>query len=114
MASAEGDTLTPYTAEDAHVFHEVLEWKRSVFDDTLEDAARGLGLPAVEVSLAFPVSGIVRAVLAKNVHYTTRLAMAWLRPSELREMQDDLRRVAGDRQLPMSLRDFAQRLLVPS
>ncbi|MRG90548.1 hypothetical protein [Polyangium spumosum] len=113
LARAEGDTIVVYTAEDAHVFHEVLEWKRSLFDDTLEDAARALGLSAVEVSFAFPVSGIVRAVLAKNMHYTTRLALAWLRPSELRDVQDDLRRVAEDRQLPTTLRDFAQRLLVP-
>ena len=114
LASAEGDVLSAYTPEDAHVFHEVLEWKRSLFDDTLEDAARALGLPAVEVGFAFPVTGIVRAVLAKNMHYTTRLALSWLRPSELRNMQNNLHRVAGDRQLPTSLRDFAQRLLVPS
>lgn len=114
LASAEGDVLSPYAAEDAHVFHEVLEWKRNLFDDTLEDAARALGLPALEVGFAFPAPEIVRAVLAKNMHYTSRLALAWLRPSELREMQDDLRRVAQDKRLPNSLREFAQRLIVPS
>jgi hypothetical protein len=114
IASAENDALAPYTEEEAHIFHEVLEWKRNLFDDTLEEGARTHGLPPVEASLAFPAVGIVRAVLAKKMHYTTRLALAWLRPSELRDVQDDLRRVTQDRQLPTQLRDFAQRLLVPS
>ncbi|TKD08656.1 hypothetical protein [Polyangium fumosum] len=114
LASAEGDTITPYSAEDAHVFHEVLEWKRDRFDDKLDEAGRALGLPEFEASLAFPAFGVVRAVLAKNMNYTTLLALAWLRPSELREVQADIRRVAEDKRLPTSTREFAQRLVVPS
>ncbi|MDI1479048.1 hypothetical protein [Polyangium sp. y55x31] len=114
LASAEGDVISPYSTEDAHVFHEVLEWKRDAFDDKLEEAGRALGLPELSASLAFPASGVVRAVLAKNMHYTTRLALSWLRPSELRQVQDDIRRVAEDKQLPTTLRDFARRLLVSS
>jgi len=107
------DALCVFAPEDGHMFHEVLEWKRNKFDDALEEGAKAHGLPPIEVSLSFPATGIVRAVLVKNMHYTTRLAMQWLRPSELREVQVEIRRIAEDRATPTALRDFANRLLLP-
>ena len=94
--------------DDGHMFHEVLEWNRNKFDDALEQGAKALGLPPIEVSLAFPASGIVRAVLVKNMHYTTRLALQWLRPSEVRDVQVEIRRIVEDRKIPTVLRDFAE------
>jgi hypothetical protein len=114
LASEDGTVVVPQIPEDGHLFHEALEWKRNTFDDALEEGARAHGLPPLEVSLAFPTPGIVRAVLAKNMHYTTRLALQWLRPSELRDVRDDLHRVADDRRIPTALRDLARRLLVPT
>ncbi len=107
------DALVVYEAEEGHMFHEVLEMKRNQFDDALEQGAKTLGLPPIEVSLSFPASGIVRAVLVKNMHYTTRLALQWLRPSEVRDVQVEIRRIVEDRKNPTVLRDFAKRLLVP-
>lgn len=109
-----GGPPSPYADEDGHVFHEALEWKRARFDDALEEGAQALGLPVDEVFAAFPVAGIVRAVLSKGMHYTTRLALHWLRPSELREMRDDLLRISQDRTLPTPIRELAGRLCVPA
>jgi hypothetical protein len=106
------DELFVYASEDAHMFHEVLESNRNKFDDALEQGAKTHGLDPIEVSLAFPASGIVRAVLVKNMHYTTRLALQWLRPSEIRDVQVEIRRIVEDRKVPTVLRDFAARLLV--
>jgi hypothetical protein len=114
ITDADGGPTRPYADEDGHIFHEALEWKRSRFDDALEEGARALGLPVDDVFAAFPVAGIVRAVLSKGMHYTTRLALLWLRPSELREMRDDLVRISQDRMLPTTIRELAGRLCVPS
>ncbi|UQA56574.1 hypothetical protein [Polyangium aurulentum] len=114
IADAEGSAVTPYADADGHVFHEALEWKRSRFDDALEEGARSLGLPVDDVLAAFPVAGVVRAVLGKGMHYTTRLALHWLRPSELREVRDDLLRISKDKTLPTPIRELAERLCVPA
>lgn len=106
------DALYVFTPDDGHMFHEVLEWNRNKFEDALEAGAKVHGLPALEVSWSFPATGIVRAVLVKNMHYTTRLAFQWLRPSELRDVQVEIRKIAEDRATPTALRDFALRLLV--
>jgi len=111
LITADGELRT-FSNEEGHVFHEVLEWKRSAFDDALEEGGKSLGLPGFDVSLAFPTTGIVRAVLQKNMHYTTRLALAWLRPTDLRELRDDIRRIAEDRYTPSTIRDLASRLIV--
>lgn len=112
FAIALPEELCVFAPDVGHMFHEVLEWKRNKFDDALEEGAKAHGLPPIEVSLAFPATGIVRAVLVKNMHYTTRLAFQWLRPSELRDVQVEIRRIAEDRATPTSLRDFANRLLL--
>lgn len=106
------ESLCVYSPNAGHMFHEVLEWSRNKFDDALENGAKSHGLPAVEVSLAFPASGIIRAVLIKNMHYTTRLALQWLRPSELRDVQTEIRHIVEDRATPNTLRDFANRLIL--
>lgn len=106
------ESLCVYSPNAGHMFHEVLEMSRNKFDDALENGAKSHGLPALEVSLAFPASGIVRAVLIKNMHYTTRLALQWLRPSELRDVQTEIRQIVEDRRTPTALRDFANRLIV--
>lgn len=113
LVREDGASIVPFSLAEAYVFHEVVESRRNAFDDALEDGARALGLPALDVALAFPAIDIVRAVLAKNVHYTTRLALSWLRPSELRDMRDDIKRIIEDRYTPPPIRDLAERLLVP-
>jgi len=107
------DELCICSFDNGHMFHEVLEWNRNKFDDALEQGAKPHGLPPLEVSLSFPASEIVRAVLVKNMHYTTRLALQWLRPSELRDVQVEIRKIAEDRKTPTVLRDFAARMLLP-
>src|SRR5690242_16023689 len=57
LVTADGE-LCPFSHDEGHIFHEVLEWKRNAFDDALEEGAKALGLPGIEVSLAFPTTGI--------------------------------------------------------
>ena len=78
--------------ETAHLFHEVLEQKRARFDDAVEAAARAAGLPADEAVFSFPAAAVVRAVLAKQHAYLTRLALEWLRTTELRDLRAEIRR----------------------
>lgn len=102
-----------YADDDAHVFYEVLESKRADFDDRLEEAARAAGLPPDDVVLAFPAAGIVRAVLGKGLPYMTRLALLWLRTTELRELRADIVAVSRSPQSPVAIRELAERLIVP-
>ncbi len=96
-----------------HVICEAIEVKRDVFDAELEEGARAVGLPADDALFAFPTVGLVRAVLAKDSPYLTRLALLWLRPTELRELRDDILRVSRQPNLPVPLKELAQRLVVP-
>ncbi|APR77817.1 Hypothetical protein A7982_03164 [Minicystis rosea] len=97
----------------AHLFHEPLEWKRARFDDAVEDAARALGLPAEDVLFSFPVTEIVRAVLAKEQPYMTRLALEWLRTTDLRALRREILAVLKQDNMPVPVKDLAQRLVVP-
>ncbi len=106
------DSLCKYAPEEGHMFHEALEWKRNKFEETLEQGAKVHGLQPLDVSFSFPFAGIVRAVLERNMHYTTRLGLQWLRPSELRDVQAEIRRIVEARGTPTSLREFASRMLV--
>ncbi len=99
--------------ETAHLFHEVLEQKRARFDDAVEAAARAAGLPADETVFSFPAVAVVRAVLAKQHAYLTRLALEWLLTTELRELRGEIRKVAQDTNMPLPVRDLAERLVVP-
>jgi len=102
-----------YEPGHAHLFHEPLEWKRARFDDAIEDAARALGLPAEEVLFAFPAVEVIRAVLARQHSYLTRLALQWIRPTELRELRREILAVREVRDMPVAVKELAERLVVP-
>jgi hypothetical protein len=102
-----------FSPADAHLFHEPLEWKRARFDDAIEEAARALGLPAEDVLFSFPAVAVIRAVLAKQVAYLTRLALSWIGPTELRELRRDILAVAKSREMPAPVKELADRLVVP-
>ena len=104
---------TRHTPATAHLFHEALEWKRARFDDAIEEAARALGLPAYAVADTFPAVEVIRAVLEKEHPYLTRLALEWIRPTELRELRVELRAVTKAPNLPAPVKDLAERLIVP-
>jgi hypothetical protein len=97
----------------AHAFHEVLEWKRSRFDDAVEEAARAAALPVDEAVFSFPAVAVVRAVLAKQHAYMTRLALEWLRTTELRELRAEIVAVGRSPDMPVAVKDLAERLTVP-
>jgi hypothetical protein len=109
----DGRPATRCTPDTAHLFHEALEWKRTRFDDALEAGARAHGLPADEVVFAFPTVDVIRGVLAKQHPYLTRLALEWLRPTELRALRADLREVTRTASMPLPVKDLAERLIVP-
>ena len=68
---------------NVHLLHEALEWKRTRFDDAVAESARALGLPEDEIVDSFPIFDLVRAIFDKKVIFLTRLALAFLRLSEL-------------------------------
>jgi len=109
----DGRPATRSTPDTAHLFHEVLEWKRPRFDDALEAGARAAELPADEVVFAFPTVDVVRGVLAKQHPYLTRLALEWLHPTELRALRADLREVTRTASMPLPVKELAERLIVP-
>ncbi|AKT40055.1 hypothetical protein [Chondromyces crocatus] len=110
----EGSAPRPYTLEQAHSFYEVLETKRQDFDDTLEEAARAAGLPAEEILFSFPAISIVRSVLDKGLPYMTRLALLWVRNTELRELRDAILTVSRSQEMPIAVRELATHLVVPA
>jgi hypothetical protein len=113
---APGDGREPFRCEpgDEHALYEVLETKRNEFEKRLAEGARGHGLSEDDVVLAFPAVEVVRAVLLKHMAYTSRLALLWLIPSELRELRGDIERVIKAKETPVSIRELASRLLVPT
>jgi hypothetical protein len=102
-----------YAVEQAHAFYEVLESKRDDFDDAVESAARGAELPADEILFSFPAVAVIRAVLEKGFPYLTRLALLWIRNTELRELRAEILVVSRSGEMPLPIRDLAERLLVP-
>lgn len=96
-----------------HVLSEVIEWKRDDFESRLEEGARAHGLPPDEVVFAFPAVGVLRGVLGKAFPYYTRLALLWVRPTELRELRADLLAVSKTPNMPTPIKDLAERLVVP-
>jgi hypothetical protein len=109
----DGRPAVAFDPADAHLFHEVLEWKRARFDDALEAGARAAGIPHDDVVLGFPAVPIVRAVLAKEHAYLTRLALEWIAPTELRELRDAIRAAGRGPNMPLAVRQLAERLTVP-
>jgi hypothetical protein len=108
----DGSAPRAYAQEHGHVFFEVLESKRDEFDAKIEEGARAVGLPPEQVVFSFPAIGVVRAVLAKGLPYMTRLALQWLRLTELREVRADIVAVSRDPMMPSPVRDLAARLTV--
>ena len=109
----DGRAPVRWSETEAHLFHEPLEWKRARFDDAIEDAARALGLPAEDVLFSFPVDAVIRAVLAKEQPYLTRLALEWLRPTDLRALRREILAVTKQDNMPAPVKDLARRLVVP-
>jgi hypothetical protein len=56
---------------------------------------------------------VIRAVLAKGFPYLTRLALLWIRNTELRELRAEILVVSRSGEMPVPIRDLAERLLVP-
>lgn len=112
---APADGREPFRCEPGseHALYEVLESKRNVFEERLTEGALQHGLPSDDVVFAFPAVEVVRAVLSKGMAYTTRLALLWVIPSELRELRDDIARVSKAKETPAALKELAERLLVP-
>jgi hypothetical protein len=102
-----------FSAEGAYLFHEALEWKRARFESALEEGARALGLPEGDVVFSFPAVAVVRAVLARQAAYMTRLALEWVLPSELRELRADIVAVRKHDNMPAPVKQLAERLIVP-
>lgn len=102
-----------FSTDGAYLFHEALEWKRSRFEAAIEEGARALGLPESDVVFSFPAVDVVRAVLAKQAAYMTRLALEWLLPSELRELRADIAAVRKQDNMPAPVKQLAERLIVP-
>jgi hypothetical protein len=112
IVPAEGPAVR-YDLAVAHLLHEALEWKRDRFDEAIEEGARAAGLPVDDVLFSFPAVEAVRAVLAKDHAYLTRLALQWIRPTELRELRAAIKAVSLAPNMPLPLKDLAERLIVP-
>jgi hypothetical protein len=108
----DGRPSARFAPHEAHLFHESIEWKRRRFDDALEEAAKGHGLDPFAVADAFPTIEVIRAVLAKEHPYLTRLALEWLHPTELRELRGEIRKVTRSDSMPVAVKDLAERLIV--
>ena len=101
------------SAEKAHLLHEALEWKRDRFDAEIEAAAKTHGLPVDDLVFSFPVFDLARAVLSRQSSYMTRLALEWLRPTELRPLRAEIKAVLDKPNIPSPIKDLAARLVVP-
>ena len=108
-----GATVQAFAAGRERHFVELLEWSRSIFDDTVERAAAARGLPAEEVLFSFPAVELVRAMLQSGSAHYCRVALSWLRASELRALRGEIVAVSGDTTLPTAVRELAVRLTVP-
>jgi hypothetical protein len=113
LLAPETGAPVPFSPTTAHLFHEVLEQKRRRFDDALEEAARAAGLPAEAALFSFPAVDVVRAVLAKEHPYLTRLALEWIGPTELRLLRAEIQSVTRAQGMPVPVRELAERLIVP-
>jgi hypothetical protein len=56
---------------------------------------------------------VIRAVLARQSSYLTRLALEWIRPTELRELRREILAVREVPNLPVAVKQYAERLVVP-
>ncbi len=96
-----------------YMFYEVLESRRSHFEDQLCEAARKHSLPELDLLSAFPSVEIIRGVLEKNMAHTTRLALLWALPSELRDLRSDIIKASKAKHMPAAILELCERLVVP-
>ncbi len=111
-ALVDGDRLTVFQNGTETAFVEVLEHRRQQFDERLEQGAAACGFPAEEVLFSFPAMEIVRVMVEGASQHFCRLAMLWVKPSELRPLRSVLLGAAENSGWPAALRDLARRLVV--
>ncbi|MEO7331235.1 MAG: hypothetical protein ABI193_21850 [Minicystis sp.] len=98
---------------NVHLLHEAIEQRRDDFDEAIEQQARALDLPVDELLFSYPVTALVRSILVKRSSYLTRLALAFLRTTELRALREEILVVTRDSAMPGPVKDLAMRLVVP-
>ena len=108
----DGAPARVFKVDQAHTFYDVLESKRHDFDDEVESAARAAGLPAEEVLFSFPAIPIIQAVLQRSFPYLTRMALLWVRNTELRALRAEILAVSQSPDMPTAIRDLATHLVV--
>lgn len=110
---ADGRPVMRCEAGSEYMFYEVLESRRNHFEDQLCEAARKHSLPELELLSAFPSVEIIRGVLEKNMAHTTRLALLWALPSELRDLRADIIKASKAKHMPAAILELCERLVVP-
>lgn len=113
LVPADGSAPVVIGDDNVHLLHEAIEQKRDHFDDAIEARARALDLPVDELLFSYPAAALARAILVKRSSYLTRLALAFLRTTELRPLREDLLAVTRDPTMPGPVKDLAARLVVP-
>lgn len=94
------------------VLAEAIEQPRDDFEAALAEGAIRAGVDARQVLEAFPFVAVASAALESPSSYLVRLALRWLRPSELREARPAIERVTLRNELPKTVRELAAHLLV--
>ncbi|HEX4462110.1 MAG TPA: hypothetical protein VGM56_09205 [Byssovorax sp.] len=112
--TSDAGVRSAFDATSAVAFGEVVEQGRDAFEERLAAGARAAELPADEIVAAFPAVELVRALLAKEFAYLTRLSLLWILPSELRELRADIVRISESDRTPGPIKDLAKRLIVPA
>jgi hypothetical protein len=112
-AVVDGERFTLFGAGNEKAFVEALEYVRADFDDQLEAGAAARGFDGMALMFAFPAIELVQAMLLSGSPHFSRLALAWLRPTEIRAVRDELIAVTKDTLLPKAVRELATRLVVP-
>ncbi len=93
-------------------FIELLEHPRRDVDAQIEGAAAKAGLPGLETAWSLPSIELLRATLRGRSQHFARLALAWILPTELRELRADLRACAENDSFPDAVRRQAEHLIV--
>jgi hypothetical protein len=110
----EGERLSLFEPGRESLFVEVLEVPRAEFDERLERGGSERGFDGEEVLYSFPVLELVEAMLRSPSPHFRRISLMWLLPTELRALREAIEAVAQDRSMPASLRELAQRMVVPA
>ena len=113
-AVLEGERLIPFAPGDEKAFVEALEYPRREFDDLLEAGARARGFDGEAVMFTFPALELVQAMLVSGSPHFTRVALHWMRPTEIRAARAQLVAVTQNQLMAQAVRQLAERLIVPS